>query len=101
MVFASATALSRSTGSAIWVCSVTSIPETWLRAVRSDCPCTETGTMATSEDAGNSPRLEQELAHHPAHQCHHHVVDLDPEVVLDPLDVVEVEPGEGDIAAAR
>ena len=42
--------------------------------------------------------IEQELADHPTGQGHHHIVDLDPEVVLDLLDAIEVEPGEGDFA---
>ena len=40
----------------------------------------------------------QELAQHAGHQRHHHVVDLDAEVVLDLLDVVEVQLGERDVA---
>ena len=42
--------------------------------------------------------VEQVLAQHAGHQCHHHVVDLDPEVVLDGLDVLEIQLGEGDVA---
>ena len=42
--------------------------------------------------------VEQELAYYPADQRHRHVIDPDPEVVLDLLDVIEFEPGEGDVA---
>ena len=56
MVFAAASALSRSTGSAICVCSLANMPETWFRAGRSEGSCTDTGTNATREDFGNSPR---------------------------------------------
>ena len=42
--------------------------------------------------------VEQVLAQHSGHQRHHHVVDLDAEVVLDLLDVGEVELGESHIA---
>ena len=42
--------------------------------------------------------VEQELAYYPADQRHRHVVDRDPEVVLDLLDVIELELGEGDLA---
>ena len=54
--FASAMALSRSAGSAMWVSSLENMPETWLRPGRSDLPCTDTGTIATSEESGSSPR---------------------------------------------
>ena len=35
---------------------------------------------------------------YPRHQCHHHVVDLDTEMVLDLLDVSQVQLAQGDIA---
>ena len=42
--------------------------------------------------------VKEELPCHPADQGHGDVVDLDPEVVRDLLDVSKVEPGEGDLA---
>jgi hypothetical protein len=54
--FASAMDLSRSAGSAIWVSNRENIPETWLRPGRLDRPCTETGTIATNDESGSSPR---------------------------------------------
>ncbi len=50
--------------------------------------------------SGSSPRSSRKLPQHAGHQRHHHVVDLDAEVVLDGLDVLEVELGEGDVAVA-
>ena len=77
------------------------MPETWLRPGRSDLPCTDTGTIATSDDFRQFAAVEQELAQHAGHQGHHHVVDLDAEVVLDLLDVLEVQLREGDVAVRR
>ena len=42
--------------------------------------------------------LQQELPHRSAHQCGHHVVDGDPEVVLHLLDLGEIKAGERHIA---
>ncbi len=42
--------------------------------------------------------VKEELPCQPADQGHGDVVDLDPEVVRDLLDVSKVEPGEGDLA---
>ena len=56
MVFASASAINRSTGSAISVASLVNIPETLLRAGRSVCSWTDAGTSATRDEVGNSPR---------------------------------------------
>ena len=94
-------ALIRSAGSAMWVCRLENIPETWLRPGRSDLSCTDTGTIATSDDVGQFAAVEQEPSQHAGHQGHHHVVDLDVEVVLDLLDVVEVQLGVGDVAVRR
>ena len=74
------------------------MPDTWLRPGRSDLSCTDTGTIATSEFSGSSPRSSRNVRSTPDDQRHHDVVDLDPEVVLHLLDVVEVELGEGDVA---
>ena len=74
------------------------MPDTWLRPGRSDRSCTDTGTMATSEESGSSPQSIRNWRSTPGHQGHHHVVDLDAEVVLDRLDVLEVQLGEGDVA---
>ena len=50
--------------------------------------------------SGSSSRSSRNRRSTPGHQGHHHVVDLDAEVVLDRLDVLEVELGEGDVAVA-
>ena len=77
------------------------MPDTWLRPGRSDLSCTDTGTIATSELSGSSPRSSRNCRSTPGDQGHHHVVDLDAEVVLDGLDVLEVELCERDVAMCR
>ena len=92
-------AVSRSTGSAIWVCSLAKMPETWLRAVQfgsvrapTPAPGRSVRTSATHRGRGRTGGPA------PPTRAITTSLTLTPKWSRDPLDVVEVEPGEGDFA---
>src|SRR5246500_3346279 len=63
--FASAMDSSRSAESGIWLSNRENIPETWLRPGRSDRPCADTGTIATNDESGSSPRSSKNCRNTP------------------------------------
>ena len=100
-VFCSPIARSRSTGSAMSLASEENSADTLFAPGASASPCTDTGTVATSERVGQLVAVGEVLAQRARAHRQHDVVDRAAEGVLDLLDVVEAAPARTRRCGAR